>query len=219
MVLDPPLQRNASLSDGRNHEIAPVSRRLAAGIVDWVVAIGWGVSAAVVVAIVTGLVFLGDYSFQVNFGAGLLYFGLPVTYGVLILRHVFNAFRVSSKGDTLGHRLCGLRIMRIGGQEISLGRSLVRQYLGSPFLFAYGVPMILLIPIGVFINPFSGVNRSSNVLTYLWDTVATNWIIWGLGVAVVLAIVNHVWMMFDAKGRGWHDWLVGTVVVMDYNVR
>ena len=30
---------------------------------------------------------------------------------------------------------------------------------------------------------------------------------------LVLIVLNHAWMIFDAKGRGFHDLIAGTVVV------
>ena len=168
---------------------------------DWIMALGWGVFAGMGVATVAALVVRGEYSFQANFTAGLVYFGLPVAYVVMIFRHVATAFRVSSKGDTLGHRLFGLGIVATDGERISRGRALARQLLGSPLLFAYFLPVLFLFVVAGMLN--------SNLL----GTVQVFWLIWGWGVAAVLAIANHVWMAMDDRGRGWHDLIFGTVVV------
>jgi len=109
--------------------------------------------------------------------------------------------RVSSKGDTLGHRLFGLRIVGRDGWFIGWGHALGRHILGSPLLFAYVFPVIVLYLVAASFN------------AHLIGIVATYWLLWGLIVSAVLAIANHVWMGFDAEGRGWHDWIAGTVVV------
>lgn len=179
-----------------------VWRRLIAGVVDWLLVIGWVFVAVVLIALATATAGLfSEYSFQTNFGAGLLYFGFPVACFVVVLRHVLVVFRISSKGDTLGHRLFGLRIVDRNGEIIGWSRALGRHILGSPLLFAYMFPMIVLFLVVASLN-FS-----------LFETLVTYWGLWGLIVSSVLVIVNHVWMGFDAEGRGWHDWVVGTVVV------
>ena len=112
-------------------------------------------------------------------------------------------FRVSSKGDTLGHRLFGLRIVDRNGEIIGRGRSLGRHILGSPLLCAYVLPMIVLYLFTALFNAD-------------WiGSIAAYWYLWGLIVSSVLVMLNHVWMGFDAEGRGCHDWVAGTVVVRD----
>lgn len=183
-------------------EYASAWRRLLAGIVDWLLLIGWVFVTVMTVAVATAIAgVFSEYSFQTNFGAGLLYFGFPVACVVVVLRHVLAVFRVSSKGDTLGHRLLGLRIVDGNGETVGPGRVLGRHILGSPLLFAYVFPLIILWAVGGMLN--------SNLL----GTVLVYWLIWGLGVAAVLVLANHIWMAIDRKGRGWHDLIFGTVVV------
>ena len=202
-----------SFEGWRYYGFALVWRRLIAGLVDWLVALGWGAGLGTLAAIFFGL--LNVSSFRLIFILGLIFLGFPITCVVVLWKQAATAFRISSKGDTFGHRLFGLRIVTARGARIGRYRALVRQFLGSPLLFAYFVPMILMIPIAVFIIGFSGLDRSSDRLSELGRAVVENWLIWGLGVSAVLAIVNHVWMWLDAQGRGWHDRLVGTVVVRD----
>ena len=169
---------------------------------DWLLLIGWVFVAVMIVAVVTAIGGLfSEYSFRTNFGAGILYFGFSVACVVVVLRHVLVVLRVSSKGNTLGHRLFGLRIVDGNGEIIGRRRALGRHVLGSPLLLAYVFPIIVLYLVAALFN------------AHLIGTMATYWIFWGLIVAAVLAIANHVWMGFDAEGRGWHDWVVGTVVV------
>ena len=185
-------------------EYASVWRRLAAGLVDWLLLIGWVFVAVMIVAVATAIGGLfSEYSFRTNFGAGLLYFGFPVACVVVVFRHVLVVLRVSSKGDTLGHRLFGLRIVDRSGEIIGWDRALGRHILGSPLLFAYVFPIIVLYIVAASFN------------AHMIGTMATYWVLWGLIVSGVLAIANHVWMAIDRKGRGWHDLIFGTVVVRD----
>ena len=196
MNLEPPQGGDVDLRQRRNYEYGWVWRRLIAGLVDWLLVIGWGLLAVASVAVATAAAGLfNEYS--------LLYFGFPVACVVVVLRHVLMMFRVSSKGDTLGHRLFGLRIVDRNGEIIGRGRSLGRHILGSPLLFAYVLPMIVLYLFTALFNAD-------------WiGPVAAYWVLWGLIVTAVLVMLNHVWMGFDAEGRGWHDWVAGTVVVRE----
>ena len=199
--------------EATHFEIASVWRRLMAGVVDWLVALGWGAGLGTLVAIILGL--LNVSSFGLNFILGWIFLGFPITCMVAIWKHVTAAYRISSKGETLGHQLFGLRIVSVEGGRLGRRRALVRQFLGSPLLFAYFVPLILLIPIVVLINGFSGSALSLDHLSDLGNAAVEHWLIWGLGVSAVLAIVNHVLMVVDGDGHGWHDRVVGTVVVRD----
>ena len=191
-----------SLEGRRHYGFGWVWRRLIAGMVDWLLVIGWAFVAVVLIAFATATAGLfSEYSFQTNFGAGLLYFGFPVACVVVVLRQVLVVLRVSSKGDTLGHRLVGLRIVDRNGEVLGWGHALGRHILGSPLLFAYVFPMIVLYIVAASFN--------ANLI----GTIATFWLLWGLIASSVLVVVNHVWMGFDTEGRGWHDRLVGTVVV------
>ena len=190
----------ANTLEGRRHYgFGWVWRRLIAGLVDWLLVIGWGLFAGVSVAVATRLFCCLPNIISSKFR--LLYFGFPVACVAVVLRHVVVVFRVSSKGDTLGHRLFGLRIVDKNGEIIGRRRSLWRHILGSPLLFAYVLPMIVL----YLSVPLFGFNLVGALIAY--------WELWGLIVTTVLGMLNHVWMGFDAEGRGWHDWVVGTVVV------
>ncbi len=192
-----------SLKERPNFEVAPVWIRLLAGVVDWLVVLAWGAGLGIVAALFFGL--LNVSSFGLNFILGSIFLGFPIMCVVVVWKQVAIAFRISSTGQTLGHQLLGFRIATKNKEVIGRRRALVRQILGSPLLFAHFLPMIPLIPVAVFIDLIGG----------LGDAIVTNWLIWGLGVAAVLAIANHVWMAMDVRGRGWHDRLTGTVVVRD----
>ena len=113
----------ANTLEGRRHYgFGWVWRRLIAGLVDWLLVIVWGLLAAVSVAVAiatTGL--FNEYY--------LLYFGFQVACVVVVLMQVLVVFRVSSKGDTLGHRLFGLRIVERNGEIIGRG-ALVEAHFG-----------------------------------------------------------------------------------------
>ena len=171
-----------------------------AGLVDWLVAVVLGFVAAALYAVPTTFVVWGDYSFNANFFSGMMYFGAPVGYGVMVVWHVVIAFRVASKGDTMGHRLFGMRIVRADGGQISRRRALVRQILGSPVMSVYLLPTVC----------FRVVN---DLFGFTLARTPAEMLIW-----VMLGLLNLVWlnlffMVFDRRWRGWHDVVVGTVVV------
>ena len=200
MKLEPPQVGDVDLRERRYYEYARVWRRLIAGLVDWLVAIVLGFVAAALYAVPTTFVVWGDYSFNANFFSGMMYFGAPVGYGVMVVWHVVIAFRVASKGDTMGHRLFGMRIVREDGGQINWRRALVRQISGSPVL------AVLILPTVCFrvVNDLFGFTLARTPAEML---------IW-----VMLGLLNLVWlnlffMVFDRRWRGWHDVVVGTVVV------
>ena len=190
-------------------EVVSVWRRLMAGVVDWLVVLAWGAGLGTLAAILFGL--LNVSSFGLNFVLGSIFLGFPMACVVVIWKEVSIASRISSKGDTFGHRLFGMRIEAISGNRIGRRRAVVRQFLGSPLLSVYFlslIPLILWIPFAILIDLVSGYQ-----IGVIGDALVTSWMIWGLVVSSVLTIANHVWMGFDAEGRGWHDWIAGTVVV------
>ena len=194
------LESEVDLRERRYYEYARVWRRLIAGLVDWLVAIVLGFVAAALYAVPTTFVVWGDYSFNANFFSGMMYFGAPVGYGVMVVWHVVIAFRVASKGDTMGHRLFGMRIVRADGGQISRRRALVRQILGSPVMSVYLLPTVC----------FRVVN---DLFGFTLARTPAEMLIW-----VMLGLLNLVWlnlffMVFDRRWRGWHDVVVGTVVV------
>ena len=205
--------------DGRDitdgFEYASASHRTLAGLVDWLLAIGVGASASIGAAMVFALfmlAFSGEYPFLTNFGAFLLYFGLPTTFLVAMMWFAVMAFRVSSKGETFGHRLLGLKIVKVDDKRMTLRGALIRQYLGSPLLCAYITPMIVLVSGSLLLQLGDSTNPLDRIGEYAGG-IAFVWLYLGLMVAAALTFANHALVIFDPEGQGWHDKLVGTVVV------
>lgn len=198
------LYGNPRTDGGAEFVYASVGRRLLAGIVDWLSLTGWVFVAVMTASVATAIALLSsEYPFQTNFVAGIVFFGFPVASVVVVFRYVRLVLRVSSSGDTLGHRLFGLRIVDRNGEAISRSRSLGRHILGSPLLFVYVFPMIVL---------YLGV---ASFNADLIGRITAYWVFWGFIAVPVLAIMNHVWMALDDQGRGWHDTIAGTVVVKE----
>ena len=197
------------VQDGQDgFEYAPVGRRLMAGLLDWVVAMVWG---GVVMVIFFAPAWLGWYSFETNFVTRLIYyFGLPVANGVVMLRFMFNAAKVTSRGETFGHRSFGLRIVKAGGGRIGWERALARQCLGSPVIFGYFSPLVWSL-IGVVFNLLEGSNDALDRYEDAYRILRS----WGPIALMALALAHHVVMGIDRKRRGLHDAVLGTVVVRD----
>ena len=183
------------------------------GVVDWVVAIVAGMVGGVLVQVEYAL--SGSRSFAENFVSGVTVWAIPGVLLVLLATHLVFGPLVSWKGRTLGHRMLGLRVLGSDGARIVAWRCLARQFAGSPMVFAY------VLPVGVlFTASFYIAQRANQYMPLTWisepvQLVARNWLVWGFVVCLVLIAVNHVLMFLDAKGRGWHDRLVGAVVVKD----
>ena len=191
-------------------EFAPVVRRWLAGVVDWVVALVWS-GAVLVIFFAPG--WFGSYSFDANLGASLIfYFGLPIARSVVILRHFLNALRVMKMGDTFGHRLFRLRVVRVDGEWIGWRRALARQFLGSPVLWGYFSPVLWAV-ITFVVDQLGGSDANSDGLADVFDQARWHWLRWGSTGLVFAAGLHHVAMGIDREGRGLHDRLVGTVVV------
>jgi len=193
-----------------------VWRRLVAGLVDWVVAIVAGMVGGVLVQVEYAL--SGSRPFAENFVSGVTVWAIPGVLLVLLATHLAFGLLVSSTGRTLGQRSLGLRILRADGTRIGSWRSLGRQFMGSPMIFGYLLPICMLLTAWFYIA-----QRANQYMPLTWisepvQLVARNWLVWGFVVCLVLIAVNHVLMFLDAKGRGWHDRLVGAVVARDRGV-
>ena len=212
--------RSAQLPRGKDglrrrqdYKAPAVWRRWAAGFLDWMVTLGWALSVAVVVAAVTALIVTSEeYPFGLNFGAGLVYFGLPIVSVVLILRFAMNVHKVSSRSETLGHRLFDLKVYTLDGEQLIPPVAFVWQFLGSPILFAYFVPLLTEFLISALFNVclMSCVREG-------WpnwaDEILHGWVVWGLPASLILGLFNHGLMLLDKRARGWHDRICGIEVL------
>ncbi len=187
-----------------------------AGILDWLVAV---VSGMVGVALVQlGCALSQTSPFGRNFDSGITVWSIPAFLLVVMVTHLAFGLLVSSKGRTLGQRSLGLRILRVDGTRIGSWRSLARQFMESPLNFGYVLPMCMLLTAWFYIA-----QRANQYMPLTWisepvQLVARIWLVWGFVVCLVLIAVNHLLMVFDAKGQGWHDRLVGAVVARDRGV-
>ena len=184
-----------------------------AGLVDWVVAIAAGMVGGVLVQVEYAL--SGSRPFAENLVSGVTVWAISGFLLVLPVTHLAFGFLVSWKGRTLSHWMLGLRVLAPDGARIVAWRCLARQIAGSPMVFAYVLPMGVLFTAWLYIA-----QRANAYMPLTWisepiQLVARQWMVWGFLGCLVLTVVNHVLMVLDAKGRGWHDRLVGAVVVKD----
>ena len=198
-------------------EYASVGRRLVAGVVDWVIAIGWGALVGLLGAIGFYVVFNPTHGVQI--GAGLIYVFPSVALIVIALTHVMSGLMVSSKGASFGQRLVRLRVVAMDGVPISWRRGVVRQFAGSPLLLFYVIPMFFLITVSLVLTWLSALDYATGRVADVVRPIAFNWLRWAFVVSVVLAVANHVWMVLDSQRRGWQDVMAGTVVVRELDLR
>lgn len=196
---------------GTQFVYASMRRRLVAGLIDWVVAFGMGGVGVLLVQVVWAAVDRG--TFDSNLFSGVTIWSIPTFLLTAGVAHAALGAQVSSKGSTVGHGLMGLRILKPDGTRISGLCSLVRQIIGSPLLVVHLLPVSVLMVAWVVI-----VQRATEAdpLLWIWEpvkSVTQLWWIWGLVVSLVLTAANHALINRDREGQGWHDKLVGTIVV------
>ena len=209
------LDRHTNLEnvEGTLFVLAPVWRRLTAGLLDWILALVCGVIGGVLAEI--GYIYFGDLWFVGYLGGGAILSAAITGFCLVVLMtHLAFGLQVVNKGWTPGHKLMRLRIESLDGIRIGLSRSWIRQLCGSPFLLFYLLPILFLYSTPAFLAQLGGsssVYRLEDLIFAATDT----WFYWGLVVAPILSLSNHVLVFIDRIGRGWHDWLAGTVVVRD----
>ena len=141
-----------------------------------------------------------------------------MTAFVVTIVHIASAFTVVRRGEKPGYTALRLLVKRDDGGRIGWRRAVVRGVLGSPGLtvpwLAIGVQnLVVFCRQDIFglvwhIDEFS-LSRLGGYGFGFWSvTLLVMWI-----AVPALVVLNHAWMVFDAKGRGLHDLIVGTVVV------
>ena len=212
-------------SDGHGiYHIATFGERFYAGLVDWAVAlfIGGFVGATVTVA----YVYLTAKSrYDINWyvygraeTGGILLFE-PVTFAFATIVHLVFAIRLARGDNTLGYRALRLRIERDNLDRLGLMRCLLHKFIGSPGL---ALPYLLFLSLGMvslFSLNFEAVyDQRIGPMGILRHLVTNSW---PLGVyiywiaAPIIVVINHLWVLVDAKSRAPHDIMLDTVVVQD----
>ena len=205
------LYGNPRTDVGTEFVYASVGRRLAAGLMDWVVAFGTGIVGIPFVQLVWALADRG--SFSGNLLSGITVWSIPGFLLTSMVTHVAFGLMVSSKGDTLGHRTVGLRILKPDGTRVGRGPSLARQSIGGPLTFAYLLPLSVLMVAWIVIAQRA---TAADPLLWIWEpvrTVTQHWWLWGFFVSLILIAQNHAMMGVHSMGRGCQDRFAGTVVM------
>ena len=195
-------------SDGQSmFRLATVGVRMFAGFLDWIFTLGVAAILAAILATVYNGVFAGErvVSYWV------------VTAVVVTVVHTAAAVMVVRRGEKPGYTALRLLAKRDDGERISWGRALTRGVLGSPGLtvpwLAIGMQNVIVFGVETSSEWFDTSNSFAESMDGygigFWSvTLMAIWI-----AVPLLILMNHAWMIFDAKGRGLHDLIVGTVVV------
>ena len=201
-------------SDGQSvYRLASMGVRLFAGVLDWVFAVGFAaIVGSVLAAIYNGIV--AEYR-TISYLTSIVV--------VFTLVHIASAIMVFRRGDTPGNNAVRLVVKRDDAGRIGWARALVRRFVGTPGLSVPWVAIALQNVIVFGVETSSAWFGTSDSLAEslggygfaFWSaTLTATWI-----AVLVLVLLNHAWMVFDAKHRGIHDLIVGTVVVGDRVVR
>ena len=203
--------RDLEKIQGTAFELAPSWRRLIAGLLDWFIALVCGVTGAVLAEI--WQMYFGYAWFTQYLGGGAILSAAITGFCFFVLvTHLAFGFLVANKGWTLGDKLMRLRVESVDGRKIGPGRSWVRQLCGSPFLLIYLLPILIFYSTPAFLAQLGSSSSMYRLADMAFAAQAT-WLYWGIVVAPIVSVSNHVLMLIDRIGRGWHDWLFGTVVV------
>lgn len=170
------------------HALAGFGRRLAGAIVDSIVSAILGVVFLYLVVTLFLKLDNRDYV-QSLVGMALAVIILPTLFGFL-----YHAVLVGLTGQTLGHRLLGIKVIRRGGRAVGLVSGVVRALYGL-------VPAIV-----------------ATVVNLLWPSAASSRNSYGLGsivslVIVVLTALGMAFALLDKNRQGLHDKLADTYVV------
>lgn len=200
--------RNRLWSDGQSvYRVATVGVRLFAGFLDWVFTIG--------IAVIAGFILATAYNGIIAGDEPIASWTVVAIVGTVV--HLAPAIMVVRRGEKPGYTALRLVIKRDDAGRIGWKRALARGLLGSPGLtvpwLVIGTQNLIVLLVELSSTWFGTSNSvAENLGGYgigFWSaTLAATWI----GV-LVLVVLNHVWMIVDAKGRGLHDVIVGTVVV------
>ena len=203
-----------------------------AGFVDWAVAlfVGVTVGASVTVYYVyavaeTSVGFDGRRTLELNwyvFGTaetgGILLFE-PMVFVVATIVHFVSAILLGRGVNTLGYRAFRLRAKRDNLDQLGVMRCLLHRFVGSPGLVLPYLLIMLLGALFVVLQVFEALfGQRFDLLGILSDPVTG---IWSVGVDVywitapILVVINHVWILKNAKGQAPHDIVLDTVLVQD----
>lgn len=127
-----------------------------------------------------------DLSYELN-SSGYVY----TIGGIVITFLYFSVFVYFTKGQTLGKKIMGIRIVSNKGKELKMHNYLIRTFILN------GVIMNLLTLIAICF-------KESTYLTIY--TVASNF-------DMILMIIIFLMILFYKDGRGLHDILAGTKVI------
>ena len=211
-----------NMSKERYMEYASVGQRVSAALIDWTLTMFCSVIGGIGIAIVfliSAIVTYKEYMGASFAPLATVVIVFPASLSIAPLAYLIHAFN-SEFGDTYGNRQMRISIRTIEMKRINKRRAILRHILGSPLLMSMllsitplWTPYIIIVILGEWFEILDELAESiANMSLYFW-------FIWGVPavsvfvVAPVLALANHVYMIFDIRNRGWQDRIAGTVVI------
>lgn len=195
-------------SDRQNEfRLASVGLRLFAGFLDWIFTVGIAaILAAILATVINALV---SESFVIT------YYSVLIIVGTVV--HIAPAIMVVRRGEKPGYMALRLLVKRDGAGGIGWRRAVARGVLGSPALtvpwLAIGAQILVVFCVETSSTWFgTSDSLAESIGGYGFEFSSVNLAATGIAIPA-LVLLNHAWMVFDAKKRGLHDVIVGTVVV------
>jgi uncharacterized RDD family membrane protein YckC len=214
-------------------KLAPVSSRVIASVVDIVllsllvliiqVIIVFGYALTNKATIITDLRNYGssaERGIDLTSGVVMEHGGIVANFSFLfvvmiplILSMTYHVALVMSRGQTLGHRLLKLKVIRTGGGPVNFGRAFLRALWGQAYSFVVGIILGFLlavlpkVPQSYFL--WIGISPS-DIYLHPYNSGAFILVLIGTLLALVGALIP---MLLRPDRRGMHDWWADTYVI------
>lgn len=186
-------------------EIGTMTRKFIGSIIDTIL-LGFIVFVMVLLSAATIGTFNKSNGGRLDQGQTIL-----LTYVLPIgLSLVYNIFFVWLGGQTLGHRICGLKVIKRAGRRVGLISALVRATWGLIYSFVTGFMLGLILVIFVWPRGYQTKDDYISLWSRPYNSLA---FIVTVGIPVIAMLVVAAVMLSNPGRRGMHDYLAGTYVI------
>ncbi len=169
---------------------APNFKRLTAFVIDYVIVY---IALAIVITLARSSLDLENASAGIQAGVYLFLIVLSLAYFVLVPTLIFNDDR---KGQTIGKRVMGLKIIRVNGTEVTMLTLLIRTLF---MLLGEGMVMISTL----YVLEIAGLlGMPINFIGYLGTAY------------IMVTLVSCTIMIIRPNRQMFHDYIANTVVIL-----
>lgn len=176
-----------------------VNSRFVAYLIDWFVGtIFIFIIPIYMYSILTGSTNMQEAMVFLNYPGNNGFIACGIAFLMALIYYVLIPWKVW-KGQTLGKRAFGFKIVRNNGEDVTLWTLIKRQLVGIALIEGNLIVLTSLYRQGVFL--FSGYD-APQLLIYAW---------------VGISVISCMLVVFVGNGKMIHDYIGGTYVMMDPN--